>query len=135
MKRNPIDVKAAELAKLARAEGDPGLAELMLEFRARRKLPIERILAKVPGDTVVAKCKRLGVTRQAWYDWVRGTYRPMGELAKRMAKITGYSAEAIEGTGAALSGRKIRPKSVPKRKKRKARPRKPATEAVAETAA
>jgi DNA-binding XRE family transcriptional regulator len=56
-----------------------------------------QVLAKVPGKTVKAKAKLVGVTRQAWYQWLDRTARPNATRARQLAKITGYSAEEIRG--------------------------------------
>jgi hypothetical protein len=90
---------ASELMKAAKAGEDAGLIEIMNEVRARLQRPMIDILKKVPGDTISAKCKRIGVSRQAFYDWLKGAYRPTGAQSKRLARLTGVPAELIRGKG------------------------------------
>jgi hypothetical protein len=99
---------AGELMKAAKAGEDLGLTDLMLEVRARLNKPMADILRKVPGATVKAKAERIGVSRQCFYDWLKGTYRPTGEQSKRLQRLTGIPAEFIRGKGEVPRKRKPR---------------------------
>jgi transcriptional regulator with XRE-family HTH domain len=90
---------AGELMRAAKAGEDLGLTDLMQEVRARLNKPMADILRKVPGATVKAKAERIGVSRQAYYDWLKGLYRPTGEQSKRLQRLTGIPAELIRGKG------------------------------------
>lgn len=81
--------------RLINTEGDEGVIALATEIRDRLKKPMADILAKVPGDTVAEKAAACGVSRQAYYAWLRGVSRPVGDPAKRIAKLTGIAEEAI----------------------------------------
>jgi transcriptional regulator with XRE-family HTH domain len=60
--------------------------------------PMSMILTHVlPGESVAAKAKALGVSRQTLYYWINGTTRPNIKQAKRLAKITGVPIEVIRG--------------------------------------
>ena len=60
--------------------------------------PMAIILDQVrPGDTVVAKAKALGVSRQTYYYWLNGTTRPTKKLAKKIAGLTDFTVEEIRG--------------------------------------
>lgn len=61
-------------------------------------LSMDDILAKVPGESQVAKARHIGVTRETVYGWTKGRCRPYPEQAERLAKITGFPAGAIRGT-------------------------------------
>jgi transcriptional regulator with XRE-family HTH domain len=100
---------AGELMKAAKAGEDLGLTDLMAEVRARLNKPMADILRKVPGATVKARAERIGVSRQAYYDWLKGLYRPTGQQSKRLQRLTGIPAEVIRGKG-----------EVPRRRHRKA---------------
>lgn len=84
--------------KLAHAmKRDEGLVDLTKRIEVRIKLPIQRVLDHVPGKTVTEKCFVLGITRQCWYDWKRGKYRPTDGLAKTLSQMSGYPVEDIVG--------------------------------------
>lgn len=114
VKRAELDRSAAikMVAQLAKSTGDRGLAEMATEIHARLRKPMIEILKKVPGKTVQAKADRCGVTRQCWYDWVKGAYRPTGEQSRRLAKLTGIPLAYIEGKGEKPPKRKKKEPSV-----------------------
>jgi transcriptional regulator with XRE-family HTH domain len=76
---------------------DPGVKLRAMRIRSRIRLPMSQVLAKVPGRTVKEKAKLVGVTRQAWYQWLDGTARPNAARASKLAKLTGYNADEIRG--------------------------------------
>ena len=69
-------------------------AEKMLN---RMRLPMHSVVKYIPGDTIVAKAARVGVTRQAIYDWLNGISRPNKAMSRKLAKLTGYDADDIRG--------------------------------------
>jgi hypothetical protein len=105
MKRSTIRKRgeARRLAKAAVALAlDEGAADHVLRnlerLQARLQLvPMADILAKLPDDTVTARAKRLGITRQAYYDWVNGKSRPNIKQARRLQKLTGFTVQEIRG--------------------------------------
>lgn len=90
---------ASELMRAAKAGEDIGLLDIVAEVRARLNKPMADILRRVPGATVKAKAERIGVSRQAYYDWLKGLYRPTGQQSKRLQRLTGIPAELIRGKG------------------------------------
>ena len=92
---------AEKLIEIA-PETEQGLIRRALQIRDRLKTPMDKVLAKVlPGSTVTMKCKSIGITRQAYYAWLKGEYRPNPKQAKRLAALTGYKFEDIRGRAVA----------------------------------
>ena len=58
-------------------------------------IPMSYIISKIPGETLVEKCERLGVTRQTMHYWETETLRPSFTQAKLIAKLTGLPIEDI----------------------------------------
>ena len=80
------------------AEPDGGTMAYALKMREHLKLPMSVVLEKVwPELPVVERCRRLGITRQAYYGWMNGLYRPDAKLSKILAKLTGFEADEIRG--------------------------------------
>ena len=73
------------------------LRQRAVELRGRIKTPMSEVLDAVQGDTVTEKAKRIGITRQAYYAWYKGEYRPNMKQAKRLAYLTDFTAEDIRG--------------------------------------
>ena len=73
------------------------IEKLYARAELRQQVPMATILAKVPGDTLTQRAKRLKVTRQTYYDWLNEKSRPNPQLAKKLAKITGFSIKEIRG--------------------------------------
>jgi transcriptional regulator with XRE-family HTH domain len=70
----------------------------VLRLRSRLKQrPMAGILAKVPGETLTQRAKHIGVSRQAYYDWLGGRCRPNAKQAQRLEEITGIAAKIIRG--------------------------------------
>jgi DNA-binding XRE family transcriptional regulator len=61
--------------------------------------PMVDILAKVPGDSLTDRAKKLGVSRQTMYVWASEKFRPTRVQAKRIAKVTGVPIEHILDDG------------------------------------
>lgn len=76
---------------------DPRLVAQARKWRNRITLPMADILAKVPGESVPDKYRRLGVPRQTWFSWVNGKARPNRKTAAKLARLTGYSRFEIMG--------------------------------------
>jgi|SRR5215471_15128133 len=70
---------------------------LAIMLRLRVKLPMTKVLAKVPGDNLRQKAKELGVSRQSLYDWQSGKLRPRWPQAEKLAEVTGYKVHEIAG--------------------------------------
>jgi len=91
-----------------------GVQSMMAQIEGWIKMPMELVLSKVPGATVRDKCHLVGVSRQAWYAWLRGESRPNPSQAKRLAELTGLDAEAIRGREILEPKKKrLRPRSRP----------------------
>jgi transcriptional regulator with XRE-family HTH domain len=69
-----------------------------LKMRERLKLPMSVVLAKLwPELSLIDRCRRLGISKQTYFGWLNGLYRPDDRRAKKLAKETGFSAEDIRG--------------------------------------
>lgn len=90
-------LKLAERLLELTPEAEEGLIRRAMQIRDRLKTPMAMVLDKVPGDSITAKAAKIGITRQAYYGWLRGEYRPNLKQAKRLANLTGLSAEDIRG--------------------------------------
>lgn len=90
-------LKLAERLLEITPEDDEGLLLRARQLRDRLKTPMEAVLAKVPGESVTEKCKRIGITRQNYYAWLKGEYRPNPRQSRKLAAITGFKAEDIRG--------------------------------------
>ena len=101
MDANIIDrqKKALELVeRIINIPPDDGTLAHALRMRERLRLPISVVLAKLwPELSLIDRCRRLGITKQTYFGWQNGLYRPTGKLAKRLAKETGFSVEDIRG--------------------------------------
>jgi DNA-binding XRE family transcriptional regulator len=76
--------------------------------------PMRDILAKVPGDSLTDRAKKLKVSRQTMYVWASEKFRPTRVQAKRIAKVTGVPIEHILDDGFEVgddTGRKARKKA------------------------
>ena len=77
------------------SSSDPSLQARALKLQRQLTIPMSEILEKVPGKTIGDKIKLLGITRQAWYQWMNGTSRPSQKRAEHLHKLTGYSVSEI----------------------------------------
>ena len=57
--------------------------------------PMADILAKVPGDTLAARARAVGVSRQTMYVWAQERFRPSTEQARIIADLTGVPIDEI----------------------------------------
>lgn len=85
------------IERLIEVAPDPVMRTRAEKMLKRMTLPMAEVLAHIPGDTVIARAKHLGVTRQSYYGWLNGTSRPHAKMAKKISAITGYDANEIRG--------------------------------------
>lgn len=60
-------------------------------------LPMATVLDKLPSETVAGRARLLGITRQAYYDWLNEKTRPNHIQAAKLSELTGYSVQQIRG--------------------------------------
>ena len=78
------------------------LAPLKRELQAvahKLRYPMADILAKVPGDNLTARARKIGVSRQTMYVWAEERFRPTLRQARTIAKLTGVPVEQIVDDG------------------------------------
>jgi DNA-binding XRE family transcriptional regulator len=63
------------------------------------RYPMTDILAKVPGETLSARARQIGVSRQTMYVWAEEKFRPTPAQAKIISKLTGVPVEHIVDDG------------------------------------
>lgn len=85
------------IERLIKISPDDGLTARALKLRDRLKLPMWMVIDKIPGETMVAKAKRIGVSRQTIYYWLSGETRPNKKQARLLATLTGFDAAEIRG--------------------------------------
>lgn len=86
------------LDELVRLDLDRGTTAYALKIRERIKLPMQVVLDNAwPGDSIADKVRRLGITRQTYYGWVEGMFRPDATMARKLARATGFDEVAIRG--------------------------------------
>jgi DNA-binding XRE family transcriptional regulator len=97
----------------------PALASDLRAVAHKLRHPMADILAKVPGDTLAARARAIGVSRQTMYVWAQEKFRPSTEQATIIANLTGVPIDDIrdyqEGkddgsNGARKQARKTRPR-------------------------
>jgi DNA-binding XRE family transcriptional regulator len=97
----------------------PALANDLRAVEHKLNHPMAAILAKVPGDTLAARARAIGVSRQTMYVWAQEKFRPSTEQATIIADLTGVPIDDIrdyqegkdDGTnGAGKPARKTRPR-------------------------
>jgi hypothetical protein len=96
-----MDNKQA-IERIIQAADDIELGALKLDLAAvvhKLRFPMADILARVPGDSLVAQAKAIGVSRQTMYVWKRETARPNAEQARTIAKLTGIPIAHIRADG------------------------------------
>ena len=91
--------QALELVEqLIALEPDEGTMAYALKMRERLKVPMSIVLGKLwPELSLIDRCRRLGIAKQTYFGWLNGLYRPDDKRAKRLARETGFSVEAIRG--------------------------------------
>lgn len=84
--------------QLIKLDPDEGTLFLARKLKARLELPMTVVLEALwPDLSVAEKVERLGVTRQAYYGWLAGTFRPDTKMSKTLARHTGLDANEIRG--------------------------------------
>jgi DNA-binding XRE family transcriptional regulator len=84
-----------ELARAIETAPLPALANDLLAVAHKLRYPMAAILAKVPGDTLAARARAIGVSRQTMYVWAQEKFRPSTEQATIIAELTGVPIEEI----------------------------------------
>lgn len=88
----------ALIDKIVALDPDQGTVAYALKMRERLKLPMSLVLERLwPDLSLSEKARRLGITRQTYYGWLNGLFRPDEELSKRLADLTGFDEEDIKG--------------------------------------
>ena len=54
----------------------PALARDLRAVAHKLRYPLADILAKVPGDTLAERARKIGVSRQTMYVWAQERFRP-----------------------------------------------------------
>jgi DNA-binding transcriptional regulator YiaG len=89
-------LKAVE--RLMKVAPSSSLERFAIRMRSRlNAMPMSDILAKMPGDTISAKARTLGVSRQTIHYWLNGETRPDDVQARKLEKLTGFSVAVIRG--------------------------------------
>jgi DNA-binding XRE family transcriptional regulator len=102
----------------------PAIASDLRAVAHKLRHPMADILAKVPGDTLAERARKVGVSRQTMYVWAAEKFRPSTEQARIIANLTGVPVDDIRdyqegnnggtaGTGnggAGKTARKTRPR-------------------------
>jgi DNA-binding XRE family transcriptional regulator len=57
--------------------------------------PMAAILARVPGDTLAERARRIGVSRQTMYVWAQERFRPSSLQARIISNLTGVPVAQI----------------------------------------
>ena len=83
--------------RLIELDADEGLKRRAMQILDRLRLPMVDVLERVPGHCVVVKCAKIGISRQTYYAWLRGTSRPNSKLSKKIAELTGFDWQDIQG--------------------------------------
>jgi DNA-binding XRE family transcriptional regulator len=73
----------------------PALANDLRAVEHKLNHPMAAILAKVPGDTLAARARAIGVSRQTMYVWAQEKFRPSTEQATIIAELTGVPIDDI----------------------------------------
>lgn len=87
------------LRQLIKVTPDASIRAYAIKMEQRMRVPFALILDKVEGEGVIAKAKTLNVARQTVYSWLEGECRPTGRLARRIARLTGFSLNDVRGRG------------------------------------
>jgi DNA-binding XRE family transcriptional regulator len=73
----------------------PALARDLRAVAHKLRYPLAAILAKVPGDTLAERARKIGVSRQTMYVWAQERFRPGSAQAAIIAELTGVPVEQI----------------------------------------
>jgi hypothetical protein len=83
------------------AKAPRGLQSKIEALQNRLRNPMKDILAKIPGKSLTARAKAVGVSRQTMYVWADEKFRPTDQQAAKIAELTGVPVEIIRGKGGA----------------------------------
>ena len=84
--------------RLMKVAPSSSLGRFAIRMRSRlNATPMSDILAKMPEQTISAKARALGVSRQTIHYWLNGDTRPDDVQARKLAKLTGYDVAEIRG--------------------------------------
>ena len=86
MKHHSPDVKNLHALETANQR-------LSAYLKAKRSILADILDSIAPGDSLTARAKLIGVSRQTLYDWLSGKSKPNKMKAKRLAQLTGIPAE------------------------------------------
>lgn len=84
-----------ELARAIQIAPLPALARDLRAVAHKLRYPLADILAKVPGETLAERARKIGVSRQTMYVWAQERFRPSSQQAAIIAKLTGIPVEQI----------------------------------------
>jgi DNA-binding XRE family transcriptional regulator len=84
-----------EIERLSNAAALTAITHDLLAVAHKLRYPMAAILAKVPGDTLAERARKCGVSRQTMYVWAQERFRPRGEQAEIIAKLTGVPVAQI----------------------------------------
>jgi hypothetical protein len=76
---------------------DQDTRDLAAAIKQRILVPMADVLARLPGESVADKSRRLQVSRTTFYAWAEGRARPRRGLAEELAKMTGLTWQEIAG--------------------------------------
>lgn len=96
-KIDPYSRSIRLVEQLIAASPDPKITAMAMRLQSKLLLPMSKVLELVPGRSVAEKAKLLNITRQTWYNWLRGDGRPNLIKARQLERITGYSVSQIRG--------------------------------------
>lgn len=91
--------RAIRLAdKLVEQTANPDLRQTALDLRAMLTPPpsMQEILALVPGESIIARSKVLGISRQTYYNLAEGLTRASLPIAEKIASVTGVNVEIVK---------------------------------------
>jgi transcriptional regulator with XRE-family HTH domain len=84
--------------RLMKVAPSSSLGRFAIRMRSRlNATPMATILEKVPGESISAKARTLGVSRQTIHYWLNGDTRPDEVQARKIEKLTGLSVAEIRG--------------------------------------
>jgi DNA-binding XRE family transcriptional regulator len=84
-----------ELARAIQIAPLPALASDLRAVAHKFLHPMADILAKVPGDTLAERARKIGVSRQTMYVWAAEKFRPSTDQARIIADLTGVPIDEI----------------------------------------
>jgi DNA-binding XRE family transcriptional regulator len=84
-----------ELARAIQIAPLPALANDLRAVAHKLRYPMAAILKQVPGDTLAARARAIGVSRQTMYVWAQEKFRPSTEQATIIADLTGVPIDEI----------------------------------------